>query len=242
MMKTFLMGLLVAYVAAVDLPPNFPICKRQDPKLGECVRAATVEVALMFLKGIPELKLGKALPLKIERMSVEEGYGIVQVVQHYRNVEINGIDLLTVQRADVTATDDSLNLTLTCYGSELRLEADYDVDGHVLILPVVGNGRCTITLINATVTLEMYGVVEGGYLQIRALKITLQPKLVKLRYDNLFGGDPRMGEEINHILNENWSDLFHDVKHGYEEAIAQAIGQVVQALFKQVPYDKLLPL
>ena len=47
---------------------------------------------------------------------------------------------------------------------------------------------------------------------------------------------------MNHVLNENWQDLYADVGHAYEDSLAQAFKRVMNLICKQIPYDDLFPL
>lgn len=43
-------------------------------------------------------------------------------------------------------TDNSLNLEMVMNFPEVRFEADYSFNGRVLLLPIIGEGKCTVTL------------------------------------------------------------------------------------------------
>nr|CAI5816826.1 unnamed protein product [Callosobruchus analis] len=100
----------------------------------------------------------------------------------------------------------------------LRLQGHYTMAGKVLLLPIVGDGECNITL-NYT--------------------ITLTPEKMTYQFDNLFDGDQALGDNINKVLNENWSEVFEDVREGYEKGIGAIFHNLGNRVFSVVPLDEI---
>ncbi|XP_031348280.1 circadian clock-controlled protein-like [Photinus pyralis] len=232
------------FVGALDLPSEWSKCKRSDPNpLNDCVKNALNVILPTLIKGIPALKMDHVLPLKVEEMSIEEGSGPVKVVQHYKNVEFRNIEAATTESVDATFNDDDFKLVLKLFGEDVTLFADYDFDGFILFLPMVGKGKATISTKNITVTVRMVGdvptVKNDRYAKLNSIEVTLEPKGAQIEFTNLFEGNEQLGAEMNHILTMEWEALFHDVKHGYEEAVGQAIKFTIDQLFTKVPYNNL---
>lgn len=80
------------------------------------------------------------------------------------------------------------------------------------------------------------------YLKAEDVTANLKPEKVEFQFENLFNGDKRLGDEILKLLNENWSDVFEDIRPGYEEAIALIAKDVTNLIFRKVPYGKLFPV
>lgn len=79
-------------------------------------------------------------------------------------------------------------------------------------------------------------------------KVYLQPENVKLSFTlsklifdlgNLYNGDKVLGDNTNLFLNENWKEVFPELKKSVFEAFSQIVGGVLQGVFAKVPYEDL---
>lgn len=52
-------------------------------------------------------------------------------------------------------------------------------------------------------------------------------------------GDKLLGDNTNLFLNENWKDVFPEIKKNVFEAFAQIVENVLSNVFAKVPYDEL---
>ncbi|KAK5638092.1 hypothetical protein RI129_012387 [Pyrocoelia pectoralis] len=137
-------------------------------------------------------------------------------------------------------------MSFNTYVPTVTMFADYDFDGYILFLPMVGNGKVTITTINVTLEIDMAGEVvtikEERYAKLNSLNISMDPFDCKVEFTNLFNGDEQLGAEMNHILSANCLAIYHDVRAGYEESGAAACKSFLDQLFTKVPYNNLFPL
>lgn len=76
-------------------------------------------------------------------------------------------------------------------------------------------------------------------MRVKKYVITLEPENVKFNFENLFNGDERLGKEMNNILNENWSDVYNDVKSGYEESFGIIFGDFANRIYSKIPFKDL---
>ena len=60
-----------------------------------------------------------------------------------------------------------------------------------------------------------------------------------INFDNLFDGDKALSDNVNNVINENWRDVFNDVKSGYEEAGAKVAESVFSSLLSKVTASEL---
>lgn len=56
---------------------------------------------------------------------------------------------------------------------------------------------------------------------------------------NLYNGDKLLGDNTNLFLNENWRDIFNEIKKSVFSAFAQIGENVITNVFSKVPYDEL---
>lgn len=95
--------------------------------------------------------------------------------------------------------------------------------------------------LNAELNFKTADRVKNGvnYLQVVDSKIHLNPKKVIFHFDNLFNGDKTLGDNINKVLNENWREVFEDVKPHYEEAFQKIAASIFNGLLDKVPKKDL---
>ena len=108
----------------------------------------SVQVAVKrFADGAPEVGIKSLEPLEITALTIGEGTGPVNVQQNFRNIKLHGLTKSKVlnYKADVP----HYRLYCESISPALRLEAEYELSGRILLLPVQGKGDCNVTLINA---------------------------------------------------------------------------------------------
>lgn len=59
------------------------------------------------------------------------------------------------------------------------------------------------------------------------------------KLDNLFGGDPTLGGEMNKFLDENWKEVNEEIGVRVGDALGEVIGVALQAVFYRIPIDSL---
>ena len=75
--------------------------------------------------------------------------------------------------------------------------------------------------------------------KIAKQKLTIEPKLIEFKLDNLFDGDKALGDNINKVMNDNWSELFADVRPSYEDAFGKIFASIFGNLLAKVPVSDL---
>ncbi|KAJ8917358.1 hypothetical protein NQ315_002380 [Exocentrus adspersus] len=222
---------------AARLPSNFGRCSKSDPRFNECMRA-NIEDAIHKLKeGSKELGLKRFDPLDIPELVIGEGKGPVNVVQHFKDVELYGLTGSKVLAA--SADFDNKMMYATSVTPELRLQGQYSMKGRVLLLPIFGHGPCNVTLVNTkinhTLTAEPFEKKGQTYWSFKDYTVTLRPERVIFKFDNLFDGDARLGDEIGKVLNDNWDEVFTDVRDGYEKSFGLIFHGLANRVFTRVP-------
>ncbi|XP_031356968.1 circadian clock-controlled protein-like [Photinus pyralis] len=242
-MKLLSLCCLVASSLALQLPSDFPKCKLGDPKMNECLMEAVFGGIRVMEKGMPEFQLESIQPITVPSMSIGGGTGAVQVVQRYKNFQIFNVAKGRTESVDSSITDREFKLSMVMHLEDVDIVSQYKLNGSVLLLPIFGEGEVKITMTNTKVPFELIGEVAEKkgtkYADISSVKMDLNPAKVVFDFKNLFKGDPRLGPEMNNILNENWKEIFNDVKHGYNEALSAVAKNIANQIFRKVPYDDL---
>lgn len=93
------------------------------------------------------------------------------------------------------------------------------------------------------ILVKFTGTVEtkNGKEYLKPEKTKLSFQMSKLIFDlgNLYNGDKALGDNTNLFLNENWRDVFPEIKGSVFEAFAQIIGSILKNVFAKIPYDDL---
>ncbi|XP_056633442.1 protein takeout-like [Diorhabda sublineata] len=229
---------VVSQIASIaKLPSSFGRCSVKDPEMDKCL-AKNVEDAIHLLKAdTPELGLATLDPLDIPELVIGEGTGPVNVVQNFKNIKLHGL----TSSSCLDAHFDSKNNILTARSitPELRLQGKYSMKGKVLLLPIYGDGDCNITLINTKINHTILGetVEKKGhtFFNIYNYTVTLRPEKMIYKFDNLFNGDRQLGEQVLNVLNDNWNEVFTDVRDGYEKSFGLIFHGLGNRVFSRVP-------
>lgn len=165
-----------------------------------------------------------------------------------------------------SASLDKYTLFTESLSPELRLEAEYNLNGRILLLPIQGQGPCTITLgirnfatsfskitlstfvfifflvnakLNHTIIGEPFEKKGKKYIKIVDYIVSIVPEKMTFKFDNLFNGDQRLGDEINKVLNENWDAIFNDVKPSYDQTFGLIFKDLANRVFTRVPFNEI---
>ena len=93
-----------------------------------------------------------------------------------------------------------------------------------------------------TLLFDYVEVPKNGktYLRFTANELTLDPDFVYFNFENLFNGDKQLGDGINNVLNENYKEVYADVKPGYEKGLGLILEQILNNVFSKVSLEEAL--
>lgn len=87
-----------------------------------------------------------------------------------------------------------------------------------------------------------------GKSEMRKGKEYLRPDKTKLSFTmtqlifnlgNLYNGDKALGDNTNLFLNENWKEVFPELRGSVFEAFGQIVDNVLKNVFAKIPYREL---
>lgn len=58
-------------------------------------------------------------------------------------------------------------------------------------------------------------------------------------FQNLYKGDKLLGDSTNRFLNENWNDIFKEIKANIFDAYTLIAENTLRNVFNKVPYNDL---
>lgn len=84
-------------------------------------------------------------------------------------------------------------------------------------------------------------VMRNGKTYLKAENLKLSFSLSKMIFEltNLYKGDKVLGANTNLFLNQNWLEVFTEIKKSVFSAFGQITENVLNNVFAKVPYDEL---
>jgi hypothetical protein len=76
------------------------------------------------------------------------------------------------------------------------------------------------------------------HINVVSSNLTMDPELVSYNFENLFNGDKQLGDNINRVLNDNWKEVFDDVKADYIKVVDRIIVQLFNNFFSKVSQEE----
>ncbi|KAJ8930588.1 hypothetical protein NQ314_016600, partial [Rhamnusium bicolor] len=91
--------------------------------------------------GLPQLE-----PLYIEQLEIKGQPGrSVTLQQKYRNIRIHGLTVSDLTKYFTIDLDKECKWETEALTPMVKMEADYEIEGQLLVFPINARGKCTIT-------------------------------------------------------------------------------------------------
>lgn len=161
--------------------------------------------------------------------------------------------------------DLSKPITFDMMSPKITLTGPYSVEGKVLILPIVGKGNATIVLgkrdHNYSLDLVLLANVERvidncqvhAVVRLRAVpkgpnqtiaevlevKMRLDPSRVHYTLENLFNGRKDLSDAMHALINENWKEIFNELKTDIATAMGLIFKSVLNRMLGRQPLEQL---
>ncbi|XP_017064724.1 circadian clock-controlled protein daywake [Drosophila eugracilis] len=231
--------------ASDGFPSPLKRCKVEDES---CLVAQAQTFFKAFKKGIPERQVTGLEPIDLGTMRVDSG-GHSESLQFkliMSNAKLYNLANSVVVKSLKGFTKDltkPLKLTMVMDAPELEVRAKYDVDGKLLILPIVSKGDVTIrmteVLTKCRIMAEPVKRSDGhAYLNITDYKTVTKIQGGHFNMSNLFNDNVELRESTLKVLNQEWNTLAVDVQPKINEACSKAFRSILQNLWNNIPYDE----
>ncbi|XP_034186340.1 circadian clock-controlled protein daywake [Osmia lignaria lignaria] len=246
MRKIVLIGLVVATILSTtfarDLPDFLHVCKRNDPNLGDCIKNSVENFKPHLHSGLPEYNIPSLEPLFLKELVATTGASIRLKLS---NIRVNGASNFAVTR--LKANVDTLRFVIELDLPRLSINSDYEVDGKVLLLRIQGTGLLNGNFTDCKALVKIQAEVTKGqdglnYVTIVDLKTKISVGSGDLKLNNLFGGDPVLGEAVNGAINSNFDAFIDELKPALENGISETFIKIANGILSQFTYEVLFPL
>uniref|UniRef100_A0A0K8TVA3 Takeout Protein n=1 Tax=Epiphyas postvittana TaxID=65032 RepID=A0A0K8TVA3_EPIPO len=223
---------------AANLPSYIQPCSRSLPadQLTECVTKQARSIQSEFAKGIPQFDLEPLDPLALDEISAKAGTFNIKS----KNLILKGLKKMEVKEVRWNFEKNSGSMKL--FGN-MTFQGDYETDGRLLLIPFQGNGKITVKTLDTDILIK-YKIrkVTGSdgveHIETYDLKQSQTYGRVWFHLTNLLGG-ASLGDTINQVMNDNWRDLIKELGPPYTKAVANKVHEIINKLYKNVPFDEL---
>ncbi|XP_044764568.1 circadian clock-controlled protein daywake-like [Coccinella septempunctata] len=217
---------------------TFKKCSRKD---AACLKDAIQDAFPKLKDGIPELGVPSLDPLHLGNMVIGAGGQAVGVVQKYQDAEFYGLSNSIID--DFIFDIDGGKIALNFTAPVAYFNASYELNGKILVLPIVGHGQCSFTLVGShgDIDFKIETYTRNHQKHIRATEFTFEIVLDRLIFnlDNLFDGNAELSENMLKVLNENWEPLYREVIGQYAAVSGKALTKLMNEFFAKVPISEL---
>ncbi|KAK9686881.1 hemolymph juvenile hormone binding protein (JHBP) [Popillia japonica] len=218
-------------------------CERDDPQLNECLRNVLAKIFPQLAVGIPEINVEGFEPLYLDRMTLSKAAGPVTLTGSFSNITVVGPSNSTPTYTRINISDRKMDIGI--YFPHLDIVSKYDLKGKILILPLVGDGDCKMTLggVDTMITTNISFIVREGreVLQIRTMHTKYTMKSIKIHLSNLFNGNKLLGATVNRFLNDHGIEIVQELEETIGESLSEIFLDITNNLFWKLPTEFWLP-
>ncbi|XP_055327033.1 protein takeout-like [Sitodiplosis mosellana] len=209
-----------------------------------CIKETTNLVLSQFYGGEPKVALAKMDPLQIQRMQIKQGGNSpVNIDLSFNNVELHGLKDFHCTYVKGFGPDPNGQYEMRAKGPLFILKGPYTINGRILVLPIQGNGISNFTLENPELHIKWTGKskVKNGktHLYTDDLRMTFKITRMQAYFGNLFNGNPELGESTNRFMNENWQDIFNEIKGSIFDAFSLIMQTMMNNMWAHHDYKEM---
>ncbi|XP_057657191.1 circadian clock-controlled protein daywake-like [Diorhabda carinulata] len=224
----------------IRTPSYIKPCSISAPDFEDCCLSHGKEALPYILKGDRRFGIPNMIPLTIPQIDVDAGNNLKILL---KNIEVFGLDktILNKVKFDTDAKKLMINISIP----QLSLRGNYEIDGRILILPIRGNGDLDILAIDGIYQYNAEYIISkykgDDYFDLTE-KDTLDFDLknMKIKLNNLFDGDKKLGDQMNKFLNENWKEVLSEFGPAISGTVRSIGRSIASAIFKKIPYHELV--
>ncbi|KAI8117181.1 hypothetical protein FF38_05361 [Lucilia cuprina] len=217
--------------------PNWlKICPRNNPNENKCFRKMFEGCFPALAAGIPEIGVRGFEPLHIDQVSVKKGSGNLILAGGFQNLIVSGPSNATVKRAVLDLEKKILNFELEI--PILRIKAKYNLNGHILLLPLIGNGDVNLALKDVKTAVYTRISLRNSpeeIIHIDDMKVTFNVGNMRIHLKNLFNGNDILAASINAFLNQNGNEVISELRPDLEKGLADIFHGLWNNVFSKMP-------
>lgn len=231
--------------AVRDIPEFLQVCQVRvsEQEYEACILNSISNLRPYLKMGVPEYNIPSLEPFKLKKLSVSPTSSL-QIITTDLNVD--GASNFEVTKVKVDMNNLLDNILVDVDLPNIVVDANYEVDGKILLLPLRGSGPLHGNFTNCkgacTIRAERY-FDENGMEKTRVTEFSMKISVGKgtLRLENLFNGDKVLGDVINSAINNNFDLFIRELSPLVEGALADAFRQIADNIVQQFSFAQLFP-
>lgn len=229
-------------VANSALPDKLKLCSRNDPKADQCIIDAVDHIRSNLASGDfgPNFVVPKLEPLYIEQMKMSRGQDFQAT---FNKMNVYGCSSFKIERIQSKPMNLSFDLGVSI--PRLNFTGKYTLKMKLLLLNLQGKGDIKGTLTNTRLAIRIRGYTEniGGKEYVRYHRLGIRTKIDDgtFQLDNLFNGDPVLGQIGNQVINENSRVFLDEIIPGLEKNLSRIFTEIINNLLKNATIDEMFP-
>ncbi|GLV39161.1 uncharacterized protein CBL_06212 [Carabus blaptoides fortunei] len=230
----------VVFCASTEVPEFIHLCKINDPEFIECIKKSAEALKPIFAKGAPDYNIPSLEPLIMDELISEQSGGLHITA---KNVKAYGASNYFFK--DLKIDMDSQRYDIDVELPNLGIEADYGVDGKVILVPIRGSGPMTanVTDILAKVVLigEITEIDGEKHLNFKTMTINVKVGGGSGKLYNLFNGDKVLGDIVNDTINKNFDAFLKELLPVIERSLASVFLKIANSIVSPYTFAQLFP-
>lgn len=129
----------------------------------------------------------------------------------------------------------------------LHIDGQYSINGRILLLPIQGSGPIKGNFSDASgvvrIKTHIYTNSTSGldHIEISDFRLKISIGKGTLSLENLFGGDPVLGEVINNAINNNFDSFIRELQPLIEKALSEALLEISNSIVRPFTFKQLFP-
>ncbi|XP_075147669.1 protein takeout-like [Haematobia irritans] len=223
-----------------ERPDVLQVCKQSDANFKQCFFKNFQNIFTEWKDGIPGLpSLGSVDPLHVKRIVIaDDGNSPVSVKLIMTNLELRGLSKTILN--DISLNAPKYVVKLQSQIPKVHVKAEYNINGRILALPLIGSGRALVDVENLVTesSLKYKLREENGIIFADVEKLRVEIKDVggfHLNLDNPNSDQMVLEEAANAALNENWREYFEILRPSIAGAIESIVSGHLKKIFAYIP-------
>ncbi|GJQ84882.1 hypothetical protein Trydic_g500 [Trypoxylus dichotomus] len=210
-----LLGIWICNLEAKKLPSFVERCKRNDPKLSECVKKSMLNFKKYLPKGVKELRLVPMDPYELERATLDASW----MKAEFTNLKLYNSFDFEVDYINVDLDNNNIAVNLT--QPYMEMKSHYKLAGQFLQFGLNGEGEIQANYTNTKTSSIMKGtkVEKKGqeYLELKDIDFRVTNEALEYFYlHDLFPNNPELTERVNSLFAENRMIFGYSAVNGKE--------------------------
>ncbi|XP_028157406.1 circadian clock-controlled protein-like isoform X2 [Ostrinia furnacalis] len=208
-------------------------CKIDDVN---CMRLSAQALVPIVAAGLPEYDMKPLDPLPISK--IDGSSPDLKLIAS--DVVVTGMKGCEVQR--ISRVQSKVDVGLLC---SVKVEGEYEIKGKILILPLDGKGKLTVSLkkflINVQTVLKEEELNGKKHWGISSWDYNYDLKeRANIELTNLFAGSEKLTEAIRESLGESANEIVKEVGPPIIKAITGEVIDSIKHFFHHVPVEDLI--